>query len=122
MAFINERLKNQMTEKRVCWISGHARILAFSTLPGKPRRAFEFPRYCGPESRAPHPGEMGFAKECSPHAGLRNSEIRNRNPKLSVTFSPSSPMDGDPSKRKNIDGFTPEQRFFLSLTQLWRTN
>lgn len=28
----------------------------------------------------------------------------------------------DPSKRKNIDGFTPEQRFFLSLAQLWRVN
>jgi len=28
----------------------------------------------------------------------------------------------DPSKRKNLDGFTPEQRFFLSLSQLWRTN
>jgi putative endopeptidase len=28
----------------------------------------------------------------------------------------------DPSKRKKIDGFTPEQRFFLSLAQLWRTN
>ena len=28
----------------------------------------------------------------------------------------------DPSKRRNIDGFTPEQRFFLSLAQLWRTN
>jgi putative endopeptidase len=28
----------------------------------------------------------------------------------------------DPSRRKNIDGFTPEQRFFLSLAQLWRTN
>lgn len=28
----------------------------------------------------------------------------------------------DPSKRKNIDGFTPEQRFFLSLSQLWRSN
>jgi putative endopeptidase len=27
-----------------------------------------------------------------------------------------------PAKRKNIDGFTPEQRFFLSLAQLWRTN
>lgn len=27
----------------------------------------------------------------------------------------------DPSKRKVLDGFTPEQRFFLSLTQLWRT-
>jgi len=28
----------------------------------------------------------------------------------------------DPSKRKSIDGFTPEQRFFLSLAQVWRTN
>jgi len=28
----------------------------------------------------------------------------------------------DPSKRKNIDGLTPEQRFFLSFAQLWRTN
>ena len=28
----------------------------------------------------------------------------------------------NPAKRKNIDGFTPEQRFFLSLAQLWRTN
>lgn len=28
----------------------------------------------------------------------------------------------DPSKRKNIDGFTPEQRFFLSFAQLWRIN
>ena len=28
----------------------------------------------------------------------------------------------DPAKRRNIDGFTPEQRFFLSLTQLWRTS
>jgi putative endopeptidase len=28
----------------------------------------------------------------------------------------------DPSKRKNVDGFTPEQRFFLSLAQLWRIN
>ena len=28
----------------------------------------------------------------------------------------------DPSKRKPIDGFTPEQRFFLSLSQLWKTN
>ena len=28
----------------------------------------------------------------------------------------------DPSKRKTIDGFTPEQRFFISLGQLWRTN
>src|SRR5436305_11203242 len=28
----------------------------------------------------------------------------------------------DSSKRAPIDGFTPEQRFFLSLAQLWRTN
>jgi len=28
----------------------------------------------------------------------------------------------DPAKRKKIDGFTPEQRFFLSLSQIWRTN
>ena len=28
----------------------------------------------------------------------------------------------DPSKRKNVDGLTPEQRFFLSFAQLWRTN
>ena len=28
----------------------------------------------------------------------------------------------DPSKRKKIDGFTPEQRFFLSFSQIWRTN
>jgi putative endopeptidase len=28
----------------------------------------------------------------------------------------------DPAKRKSIDGFTPEQRFFLSLSQIWRTN
>ncbi len=28
----------------------------------------------------------------------------------------------DPSKRKVIDGYTPEQRFYLSLAQLWRTN
>jgi putative endopeptidase len=28
----------------------------------------------------------------------------------------------DPSKRKKIDGFTPEQRFFLSLSQIWRIN
>jgi putative endopeptidase len=27
----------------------------------------------------------------------------------------------DPSKRKNIDGFTPEQRFFISFAQIWRT-
>jgi putative endopeptidase len=28
----------------------------------------------------------------------------------------------DPAKRKVIDGFTPEQRFFISLSQVWRTN
>jgi putative endopeptidase len=28
----------------------------------------------------------------------------------------------EPSKRKTIDGFTPEQRFFISLSQIWRTN
>jgi putative endopeptidase len=28
----------------------------------------------------------------------------------------------DPAKRTQIDGFTPEQRFFLSLAQLWRVN
>jgi putative endopeptidase len=28
----------------------------------------------------------------------------------------------DPAKRKNIDGFTPEQRFFLSFGQIWRIN
>ena len=28
----------------------------------------------------------------------------------------------DPSQRKNIDGFTPEQRFFISFAQIWRTN
>jgi len=28
----------------------------------------------------------------------------------------------DPSLRKNIDGFTPEQRFFISFAQVWRTN
>jgi len=28
----------------------------------------------------------------------------------------------DPAKRKPIDGFTPEQRFFLSLSQVWRMN
>ena len=28
----------------------------------------------------------------------------------------------DPSRRKTMDGFTPEQRFFLSLAQLWRVN
>jgi putative endopeptidase len=28
----------------------------------------------------------------------------------------------NPAGRKTIDGFTPEQRFFLSFSQLWRTN
>lgn len=28
----------------------------------------------------------------------------------------------DPTRRKTVDGFTPEQRFFLSLAQLWRVN
>jgi len=28
----------------------------------------------------------------------------------------------DPSRRRLIDGLTPEQRFFLSLSQLWRVN
>jgi putative endopeptidase len=28
----------------------------------------------------------------------------------------------DPSKRRTIDGFTPEQRFFISFGQIWRTN
>jgi putative endopeptidase len=28
----------------------------------------------------------------------------------------------DPSKRKTIDGFSPEQRFFISFAQIWRTN
>jgi putative endopeptidase len=27
-----------------------------------------------------------------------------------------------PEKRRNIDGFTPEQRFFISFAQIWRTN
>jgi putative endopeptidase len=27
-----------------------------------------------------------------------------------------------PSKRRTIDGFTPEQRFFISFAQVWRTN
>ncbi len=31
-------------------------------------------------------------------------------------------LSKDPTRRKTIDGFTPEQRFFLSLAQLWRTN
>ncbi|HEX3799418.1 MAG TPA: M13 family metallopeptidase [Verrucomicrobiae bacterium] len=28
----------------------------------------------------------------------------------------------DPSKRKKIDGLTPEQRFFISFAQIWRVN
>ena len=28
----------------------------------------------------------------------------------------------DPSRRKKIDGFTPEQRFFISFAQIWRSN
>lgn len=28
----------------------------------------------------------------------------------------------NPEKRKTIDGFTPEQRFFISFAQVWRTN
>jgi putative endopeptidase len=28
----------------------------------------------------------------------------------------------DPAKRQPIDGFTPEQRFFISFAQVWRTN
>jgi len=28
----------------------------------------------------------------------------------------------DPSQRKTIDGLTPEQRFFISFAQVWRTN
>ncbi|HTI99492.1 MAG TPA: M13 family metallopeptidase [Dongiaceae bacterium] len=28
----------------------------------------------------------------------------------------------DPAQRKEIDGFTPEQRFFISFAQIWRTN
>ncbi len=31
-------------------------------------------------------------------------------------------LAADPSKRKTIDGFTPEQRFFLAFAQIWRTN
>jgi putative endopeptidase len=31
-------------------------------------------------------------------------------------------LQKDPSKQKKIDGFTPEQRFFISLSQIWRTN
>jgi putative endopeptidase len=28
----------------------------------------------------------------------------------------------DPARRRNIEGFTPEQRFFISFAQIWRTN
>jgi putative endopeptidase len=28
----------------------------------------------------------------------------------------------NPSRRKSLDGFSPEQRFFLSFAQIWRTN
>ena len=28
----------------------------------------------------------------------------------------------DPAKRKKMDGFTPEQRFYLSFSQVWRIN
>ncbi|HEV8541239.1 MAG TPA: M13 family metallopeptidase, partial [Verrucomicrobiae bacterium] len=28
----------------------------------------------------------------------------------------------DPSKRKKTDGYTPEQRFFISFAQIWRSN
>lgn len=28
----------------------------------------------------------------------------------------------EPSKRKRIDGLTPEQRFYISMSQVWRTN
>src|SRR4051812_33129922 len=31
-------------------------------------------------------------------------------------------LDQDPSKRKEIDGFTPEQRFFLGFAQVWCEN
>ncbi|HEY9510813.1 MAG TPA: M13 family metallopeptidase [Verrucomicrobiae bacterium] len=31
-------------------------------------------------------------------------------------------LEKDPAKRKKIDGFTPEQRFFISFAQIWRTN
>lgn len=31
-------------------------------------------------------------------------------------------LDKHPSKRKKVDGFTPEQRFFISYSQLWRIN
>ncbi|MBL9128976.1 MAG: M13 family metallopeptidase, partial [Verrucomicrobiales bacterium] len=31
-------------------------------------------------------------------------------------------LAADPSKRRTIDGFTPEQRFFLAFAQAWRVN
>jgi putative endopeptidase len=31
-------------------------------------------------------------------------------------------LERDPAKRQNIHGFTPEQRFFISFAQIWRTN
>jgi putative endopeptidase len=31
-------------------------------------------------------------------------------------------LEKDPVKRKKIDGLTPEQRFFISLSQMWRIN
>ncbi len=39
---------------------------------------------------------------------------------LSIAFEAlQRALAADPSKRKTIDGFTPEQRFFLSYTQSW---
>ncbi|HTT26477.1 MAG TPA: M13 family metallopeptidase, partial [Thermoplasmata archaeon] len=31
-------------------------------------------------------------------------------------------LAADPAQRRNVDGFTPEQRFFLSFAQVWRQN
>ncbi len=31
-------------------------------------------------------------------------------------------LEKDPARRKSVGGFTPEQRFFLSFSQIWRTN
>ncbi len=31
-------------------------------------------------------------------------------------------LSKEPEKRKNIDGFTPEQRFFIAYGQIWRAN
>jgi putative endopeptidase len=31
-------------------------------------------------------------------------------------------LEKTPAKRKKLDGFTPEQRFFISFAQVWRTN